>query len=143
MFRLYKPIFEVCKVLFMGNILSLIELANAKLLRDQQGTWSKGSITYYEAMFDELREVKAEIESGRQCYLEDELGDILWVYLCMLKHMEVEGKISFEQVFERSLEKYQTRMVGMELGKSWELIKQEQKESLKKQQLKLEEQESC
>lgn len=120
----------------------LLQVVDKKIIRDQKGTWSKGSVTYYEAMFDELREVKAEIESGRQCYLEDELGDILWVYLCMLKHMEVEGKISFEQVFERSLEKYQARMSGMEIGKSWELIKQEQKESLKKQQLKLEGQES-
>lgn len=121
----------------MKDITSLLELAESKVVRDQKGTWSKGSITYYEAMFDELREVKAEIDSGRQCYLEDELGDILWVYLCMLKHMEVEGKVSLRRVFERSLEKYETRMNGMESGRSWDSIKEEQKKCLKKQQMDL------
>ncbi|ULF81142.1 hypothetical protein [Vibrio alginolyticus] len=48
----------------MNNISPLLELANAKVIRDQKGTWSKGSITYYEAMFEELLEVKAEVDSN-------------------------------------------------------------------------------
>ncbi|WP_238971062.1 MULTISPECIES: MazG nucleotide pyrophosphohydrolase domain-containing protein [Vibrio harveyi group] len=122
----------------MNNISPLLELANAKVIRDQKGTWSKGSITYYEAMFEELLEVKAEVDSGRQCYLEDELGDILWVYMCMISHMEAEGKISVSRVFKRSLEKYQMRIDGIEAGKSWDDIKQTQKIRLKDEQIQLE-----
>lgn len=110
----------------LENIKRLLDVAKEKIARDQKGTWSKGSVTYFEAMFHELEEVKAELESGRQCYLEDELGDILWVYLCLLRNLEVEGKVSVEKVFERSYQKYEERVTGINSGRSWSDIKKAQ-----------------
>ena len=118
----------------MQRIEELIEIAKKKITRDQQGTWSKGSQTYYQAMFSELEEVKEEIDSDRKCYLEDELGDILWVYLCMLRNLEVEGAISMDNVFTRATEKYQERVDGIEAGLSWQDIKAVQKKRLAKEQ---------
>lgn len=117
----------------------LFNIVKQKVERDQQGTWSKGSITYFNAMFDELKEVKEEIKPGRQCYLEDELGDVLWVYLCMIRHMEIEGKVSVDGIIHAAINKYKERMDGLNEGKSWEQIKMKQKKEILKQQNKLNE----
>ena len=118
----------------MQRIDELIEIAKRKIARDQKGTWSKGSQTYYQAMFSELEEVKEEISSNRKCYLEDELGDILWVYLCLLRNLEVEGAISMDNVFKRATDKYKERVDGINAGLSWEDIKETQNKRLKKEQ---------
>ncbi|PKH59328.1 nucleotide pyrophosphohydrolase [Shewanella sp. Choline-02u-19] len=114
----------------MNNIKQLLAIAEKKIEIDQNGTWSKGSITYYKAMFDELEEVKEEMDSNRKCYLEDELGDILWVYMCLLKNLEAEGTILTERVFERALKKYKERLDGINDGVGWTEIKKRQKETL-------------
>ncbi|MCP4326055.1 MAG: nucleotide pyrophosphohydrolase [Alteromonadales bacterium] len=114
----------------MENLSQLIEIVSKKVARDQKGTWSQGSITYYQAMFAELVEVKEEMLSNRQCYLEDELGDILWVYMCMLKHLEVEGAISMDNILTRAVDKYTERVNGINNGLSWEDIKETQKKVL-------------
>ncbi|MEZ9302213.1 nucleotide pyrophosphohydrolase [Vibrio breoganii] len=114
----------------MDTLKQLLEIAERKIERDQKGTWSKGSITYYQAMFDELEEVKAEMDSKRKCYLEDELGDILWVYMCLLKNLEAENSISATRVFERALSKYKERLDGINAGGSWADIKETQKQRL-------------
>lgn len=118
----------------MQRIEELIEIAKRKNEFDQKGTWSKGSKTYYQAMFEELEEVKEEIDSERRCYLEDELGDILWVYLCLLRNLEVEEKISMDSVFSRAIEKYKERVGGIEAGSSWSDIKKVQNKRLAKEQ---------
>lgn len=119
----------------MDSLKQLLEIAERKIERNQKGTWSNGSITYYQAMFDELYEVKAEMDSARKCYLEDELGDILWVYMCLLKNLEAEGMISVESVFERVLSKYKERIDGLNIGGSWSGIKEVQKQRLEEEHL--------
>ncbi|MGR5122205.1 MazG nucleotide pyrophosphohydrolase domain-containing protein [Vibrio harveyi] len=119
----------------MDILKQLLEVAERKIERDQKGTWSKGSITYYQAMFDELEEVKEEMDSERKCYLEDELGDILWVYMCLLKNLEAEDSISAERVFDRALSKYKERLDGINAGGSWTEIKETQKQRLAEEHL--------
>ncbi|MEZ8834038.1 MazG nucleotide pyrophosphohydrolase domain-containing protein [Vibrio cyclitrophicus] len=119
----------------MDSIQQLIELAEKKIERDKKGTWSKGSITYFQAMFDELEEVKIEMNSGRCCYLEDELGDILWVYLCLLKNLESENEIDAERVFRRAQQKYNERLSAINSGRSWSEVKERQKSLLAQEHL--------
>jgi NTP pyrophosphatase (non-canonical NTP hydrolase) len=113
-----------------NRLQKLLEIASLKLQRDKTGTWSNGSVTYFEAIYDELEEVKAEIKDGRECYLEDELGDVLWDFICMLKHLEDERKINLENVFERSVKKYSERISGIGAGESWDEIKEIQRHEL-------------
>ena len=119
----------------LGELDILMEVVKRKISRDKKGTWSKGSITYLEAFSDEIKEVKEELSSGKQCYLEDELGDLLWVYLCFVHNLEIEGKVSMSKVFERSLSKYQERVEGINNGECWEQIKAKQKLKLKAEEL--------
>ena len=119
----------------LGELDKLMEVVRSKITRDQKGKWSKGSITYFEALTDEMKEVKVELSSGKQCYLEDELGDLLWVYLCFVHNLEVEGKVSMSKVFERSLLKYQERENGINNGECWEKIKEKQKLRLKAEEI--------
>jgi NTP pyrophosphatase (non-canonical NTP hydrolase) len=116
------------------NLEKLIDVVKAKIIRDQKGTWSKGSNTYLDALTDEIEEVKEELLSGKQCFLEDELGDILWVYLCFVHNLEVEGKASMTKVFERALVKYSDRVNGINNGQSWNEIKEKQKLNLESEQ---------
>ncbi|CCN50663.1 hypothetical protein MADA3029_960009 [Vibrio nigripulchritudo MADA3029] len=77
------------KRLLANNQLLLSELetiAQVKSQRDLEGTWFKICDTYLQAMIEEVEEVRTEITSGKQCFLEDELGDLLciFVFLCFL-----------------------------------------------------------
>lgn len=121
----------------LGELDKLIDVVKTKIIRDQKGTWSEGSNTYLNALFDEINEVKEELSSGKQCFLEDELGDILWVYLCFVHNLEVEGKISMSKVFERSLIKYTERVNGINNGECWDEIKEKQKIDLEIEQSNL------
>jgi len=112
----------------------LMALSELKLKRDLKGTWSKGSSTYFKALFDELDEVNEELHSDRRCYLEDELGDVLWDYLCLLKHLENEKKIDINSLLQRANKKYDRRVIGIINGESWDVIKSEQKQLLKEEQ---------
>ncbi len=118
----------------MHRIEELIKIVKMKVQRDKKGTWSEGSVTYFQAMFDELEEVRQELNSDQNCYLEDELGDILWVYLCFLQHLDEEGSISMDNVFTRALDKYKTRVEGINAGIPWNEIKKKQKKALQEEQ---------
>jgi len=115
----------------------LMALSDLKLKRDLKGTWSKGSSTYFEALFDELDEVKEELNSDKQCYLEDELGDVLWDYLCLLKHLENEKRIDISTLLQRTNKKYARRVTGIINGEAWDAIKSEQKHCLENEQKEL------
>ena len=119
------------------NIAKLLEIVKEKNIIDQGCSWSNGSSTYFSEIKLELDEVAEEIKSGRQCYLEDELGDVLWDYLNLLICLEHEGKASVSKVFERSLNKYRERVDGISRGESWLDIKQRQKKRLADEQSSL------
>ena len=122
----------------LGELDKLVDVVKTKIIRDQKGTWSEGSETYFNALIDEINEVKEELSSGKQCFLEDELGDILWVYLCFVHNLEVEGKVSMSKVFERSQQKYSERVNGINNGDCWDEIKKKQKLALVTEQANFE-----
>ena len=94
-----------------GELLKqLQDIATIKSQRDLQGSWFKGSSTYLDALVEEVTEVKEEITLGRQAFLEDELGDLLWNFVCLIEHLEVDKKIDKERVFRRAVKKYSERV---------------------------------
>ncbi len=114
----------------VDTIKKLFDVVRRKNLFDQQSEWSKGSSTYLDEIRKELAEVEEEISAGRICYLEDELGDVLWDYLNLLLCLEEEKKISVAAVFERSLTKYEERISGIEAGLPWVETKAKQQRRL-------------
>ncbi|WP_062270109.1 MazG nucleotide pyrophosphohydrolase domain-containing protein [Endozoicomonas arenosclerae] len=119
-------------------IKQLIDVVRTKNDYDSDNSWFEGSETYFREIKLELDEVAEELDANRQCYLEDELGDVLWDYLNLLLCLEDEGKISAEKVFERALQKYSERMTGIQQGTSWAEVKQKQKQRLAQEQAEIE-----
>lgn len=112
------------------DIAKLLEIAKKKNQIDQKHTWSQGSSTYLVEMKKELTEVEEEIPLNRICYLEDELGDVLWDYLNLLICLENEKGIRASHVFKRALDKYNERISGIEAGVLWAETKEKQKKRL-------------
>ena len=105
----------------------LLAIAKRKLDFDQKNLFSNGSTTYLAEMKKEIDEVLEEISQSRNCYLEEELGDVLWDYLNVLVAMEKETGINPQAVLARACKKYDERVSGIELGEFWESIKERQK----------------
>ncbi|RCS73547.1 MazG nucleotide pyrophosphohydrolase domain-containing protein [Vibrio casei] len=108
----------------------LLGIAKRKAKFDESNTWSNGSETYLSEIKNEVDEVIEEIPKSRKCYLEDELGDVLWDYLNILVALEKEANIDSEAVLKRACEKYEERMSGIENGQKWFDIKEKQKIAL-------------
>jgi NTP pyrophosphatase (non-canonical NTP hydrolase) len=108
-------------------ISKLFALVGSKIELDEKANWSEGSTTYFQELKKEIDEVSDELDSNRQCYLEDELGDVFWDYLNLLQNLEAEGKILTEKVFERASKKYEERLTAISSGSSWSSIKAKQK----------------
>lgn len=114
----------------MQEVDALLDLARRKAKIDATSNWSLGSVTYLEALTQEVDEVLEELPKQRQCYLEDELGDLLWNYLNALLSIEKEANIDVQKVFARALAKYEERTSGIEQGELWKDIKVRQKAAL-------------
>lgn len=108
----------------------LLAIATRKSEFDLTNTWFKGVETYLVAIGKEVEEVREEIAQDRLCYLEDELGDVLWNYLNVLKALQREKGIDPQKVLARACKKYEQRVSAIESGSSWEAIKSQQKEAL-------------
>ena len=108
-------------------------VAQKKAQRDLKGTWFQGSQTYLDALVDEVFEVKTELQLGRKCFLEDELADLLWNIVCLLEHLELEGKVEQKQVFHRALKKYSERVTERLPYETWNDVKARQKLELEKE----------
>lgn len=108
----------------------LLGIAKRKAKFDESNTWSNGSETYLSGIKNEVDEVIEEIPKSRKCYLEDELGDVLWDYLNILAALEKEADIDSEAVLKRACEKYEERISGIENGQKWSDIKEKQKIAL-------------
>ncbi|MDD2907663.1 MAG: MazG nucleotide pyrophosphohydrolase domain-containing protein [Candidatus Gracilibacteria bacterium] len=110
-----------------------------KYLIEKQISFYKGNKTYLDGIREELLEVEQEIKENNSVYLEDELGDVFWDYLCFIHALENEGKISsVEKVFERCYKKFGER-VGYDGngGDNWQEVKDAQKKELKLEHNKL------
>ncbi len=118
----------------MNAFKTLYEIAKRKSIIDENNSWSNGSETYFAEIKKEIDEARAEAGSGRTCYLEDELGDILWDYLNILIALEKEHGITTESVLERACKKYKERIAGIESGELWSEIKSRQKVRLAEEQ---------
>ncbi|MGB0943425.1 MAG: MazG nucleotide pyrophosphohydrolase domain-containing protein [Marinomonas sp.] len=118
----------------MQDFEKLIKIVKRKSALDQGNTWSNGSSTYLEEIKKEVDEVIEEMPKQRDCYLEDELADVLWDYLNVLQAIEQERGISIDSVLARACHKYEERISGLESGKTWAETKQNQKLVLAKEQ---------
>ncbi len=111
-----------------------IEFFNSNL---SQKDWYKGSETYFEEIVLELKEAKDEVNTDK-VYLEDELSDVLWDYLCLINSLKDEWKIDgLEKVIDRACNKYFWRINSLNWANNWdwEKIKNEQKKFLKEEVL--------
>ncbi len=60
----------------MKEFEELLAIAKRKSDFDQNNSWPNGSTTYLTEMKKEIDEVLEEIPKSRNCYLEEELGDV-------------------------------------------------------------------
>jgi len=98
--------------------------------------WYKWNKTYIDWISDELEEVKCEIKKNNSVYLEDELGDILWNYFCLIHSLKEDNLINEKKVFERCYKKFSERLSNNPWGSQWAEIKEKQKLELKKEHKK-------
>ncbi|PMO60344.1 hypothetical protein BCT06_12675 [Vibrio breoganii] len=112
------------------------DIAVVKAQKDLEGEWFEGADTYLNALVEEVFEVKEEIKSARQCFLEDELGDLLWDIACVLEHLELSGQINKDEVFRRAIKKYSERVTERIEGETWASVKEKQKIELEREHLK-------
>jgi len=110
-----------------------------KYLIESKIPFYKWHQTYLQGIKDEIEEAENEIKPNNSVYLEDELWDVFWDYLCLLHGLESEWKITWvEKVFERCYEKFIWRVwEKANWGHNWEEIKKEQKIKRKKEHNKL------
>lgn len=111
----------------MDKFVKLLNLAKRKSDFDEDNDWYQGSGTYIASIQREIDELIEEIPNNRRCYLEEEIGDVLWNYLNIMLALEKEGKIDLISALSRTVQKYHERMEGIEAGKNWKDIKAQQK----------------
>ena len=114
----------------MDAFQKLLDIARRKSSIDEIHLWSAGSQTYISEIRKEIEEVIEELPKNRPCYLEDELGDVLWDYLNIILCLQKEAGVTIEGILSRACKKYDERISGIENGKLWNDIKSKQKEDL-------------
>ncbi len=117
----------------------LLQIGKRKINFDKKHSWSIGSRTYLNEINRELDEVKEELDKNRTCYLEEELGDVLWDYINILVNLEEEKGINIESVLNRACKKFDQRVSGIENGLTWNEIKMNQKKELENEHKSTEE----
>ena len=119
------------------KIIILAEARIPELMKNWDSGYSefyKGSVTFVRWIEDETEEMQRELKSWDRVFLEDELGDIFWDYICLLENLEQEGKISKAKVFERCWTKFSERLNGDGSNNGdWYAVKKKQKERLQKE----------
>ena len=118
----------------MQHLDKLLEVAKRKSEFDKNNSWYLGSSTYLAEIKKEVDEVIEEIPKNRLCYLEDELGDVLWDYLNAILSLEKEAGVKIESVVQRACRKYEERVSAIENGISWDEVKLKQKKELEQEQ---------
>jgi len=116
-----------------SHLIQLLDLVERKHLIDQNNTWSQGSSTYLAEIRKELDEVEEVVGSNKTIQLEEELGDVLWDYLNLVRCLAQEETITLDSVFQRAVGKFDERISGVENGVTWKEIKQLQKQRFEDQ----------
>ena len=121
----------------MKEIEELIDLAKLKndidLKRGDERFFDEEWLM--EQLISEVHEVEEEMKLKNTPFLEDELGDILWSWIILVKKLEDKGFInSCQSVIKRTLKKYKERVNSIDGSiddyKKWEEIKIKQKNEL-------------
>ena len=121
----------------LETIKKIIDLSKKRInyLHNVNDRWFyKGYKTYIKAIREELKEAKDEIKKHNNVYLEDELWDVFWCYLCLVHSLEEEKLIDKEKIFERCWKKFNERIKA-----TWDDwanrydVKEKQKKELKKE----------
>ena len=123
----------------MHNKIKELSLKRIKYFTEKEIPFYKWHQTFLNWLKEEIAEVENEIKSNNLVYLEDELWDIFWNYICLLYSFENEWKISsVENVLNRCYKKFSER-IWKEWNNNWdwENIKKAQKEKLKMEHNKL------
>lgn len=81
-----------------------------------------------------MDEVIDEIPNKRICYLEEELGDVLWDYLNAVLSLEKENGVKLDAIVKRACQKYEERISAIENGIDWDEVKAKQKVALAQEQ---------
>lgn len=110
-----------------------------KYLIEKQIPFYEWNKTYLNWIKDEFEEVEKEIKENNSVYLEDELWDVFWNYLCLLHSLESEWKItSVDSVFKRCYKKFGERVwFDWNWWHNWQEVKDKQKQELKIEHNKL------
>lgn len=125
----------------MENIAKIKALAKSRIQEfiDIKDPWYKWHQTYIDWIQDEFDEIKKELKQNNTVYLEDELWDLFWDFMCLLNSLEHENMItSQENVFKRAYEKFherisEVRKEGNEHRETWKNIKSKQKAKREKE----------
>lgn len=112
----------------------LAVLARRKAAFDQNNDWFGSAETYLAELKTEVDELAEAINLGRHCHTEDELGDVFWDLLNLAVALEAESSVRLDSLLERAYRKYRERIGGIEVGRRWADIKQEQKRRLAEEQ---------
>lgn len=104
-------------------------------LKNNESSFFKWNETFFEEILKEIQEAKAEVKENNSVYLEDELWDIFWDFLCLVETLKNEWKItSLEKIFERCYTKFSWRIdENTWKSRDWQEVKKKQKEELKKE----------
>jgi len=138
------------KIKSMSEIIDeLLDLADENLIKNTFSRHPDVLNIYLKEIRGEMDEAEEEIKKDNFVYLEDELGDIFWDYLMLLKILERDEYIrSVNHVFSRSVDKFKERYKvlfgvdkdnpGSEIReKLWKEVKKKQKQNLKDRHNKL------
>jgi NTP pyrophosphatase (non-canonical NTP hydrolase) len=124
----------------MENIVKIMNLSKKRinhLHNIDNCWWYEWYNTYLKEIINEIEETKEEIKEKNSVYLEDELWDIFWCYICLLNSLEQDKLINKEDVFKRCFNKFSERLWNSPRFESinWQETKKKQKEELKKEHL--------
>lgn len=118
----------------LETIKKIINLSQKRInyLHNVNNRWFyKWYKTYIEAIQEELKEAKDEIKKHNDVYLEDELWDVFWCYLCLIHSLEEEKLIDKEKIFERCFKKFSERIwEWWDDWSNWYEVKEKQKKEL-------------
>ena len=106
--------------------------------QDSTHGFYKWSPTYFYELAKEIVEAEYENKGNNKVYLEYELCDIFWDYICLVSALKSEWKIdSIESVLEKTLRKFSERVWedGRWKEKNWEEIKAKQKQDIAQEHL--------
>lgn len=122
----------------MENIVKIMKLSESRidfLHNKDNAWWYQWYNTYINAIKDELKEVEDEIKEKNSIYLEDEMWDIFWSFICLMNSLKQDKLIDKNKVFERCLKKYEWRLWSDVNFKdmNWQETKKQQKEELLKE----------